>query len=104
MNQASFTDNDVEVFLDDHLVERCDICNLGDDHPFRNPWHNGTWIDVARELFAEHREEFGHVRDPESFITAVGKLAMYRGYDDGVPKWQDDADEIGMLQAVLDIR
>jgi hypothetical protein len=85
---------DVAVFLDEDLGH-LDRCDLSDDHPFANPWHDGSWVDVALKALSQSYvwDLFQGDADAEDFIEAVGKLAMDRGYDNGVGRYDDNNPE-----------
>lgn len=81
----TYTNDDVDQFLENDLrhLERCD---LADDHPFANPWHDGSWMtEAVRILRATRAGEFPNIIGQEhaAFLKNVYDLAISRGYADG---------------------
>jgi hypothetical protein len=96
MKQLSFTSEDVADFLDNHGIECVEPCNLADDHPFQNGWHNGSWEDTLTDRFTEIRaEQYPNVIDADvaDVLAEVGELAFSRGYDNGVGVELPDLDD-----------
>lgn len=85
MRQHSFDHDDVCEFLDNECSDM-EICDLSSEHPFRNPWHNGSWRAEVADLWERReRDRWPHIADADvsAFIDAVGEEAFMRGYDTG---------------------